>query len=522
MYSNEKSDTQKFWLKLLRDVFGIINPEDYVDFEKRVKDGHTKFIDAYIPSTGIIIEQKSAGKNLDEAFIQAKNYYDWLPFSQRGRYILTCDFNVIHVHDMEEPTMPPVIIPVNQADKSNLAFLIVPGEIRPLEEKISVEAGEKVKTLYEHMLIPIEDRKNERIQSINKGEKKYSDAQKKMMIEEINEKYRKERDEINVFCVRLVFILYAEDAGLFRKSQFHDYLKPRSSMARDALRNLFAILKTPEPERDAYIDPALKDFPYVNGGLFKDDVNFPYLDEEAVNIIISDMSEKFNWKGISPTIFGAVFESTLNDDTRKQAGIHYTSTENIHKVIDPLFLDGLKNELNEILSESQSYGRTQKLIAFQDKLSKLKFLDPACGSGNFLTESFIHLRRMENKLLAAVPENERPDVKVSITQFHGIEVHNFAVNIARTALWISDHQMWEETQIIMKSKKAPLPLVDYHHIKEGSAMDELPNEGWMLGGWNIPHEDMLYIMGNPPFIGRAKQNKGQKESVRGMGAGQKR
>ena len=491
---NEKSHSQTFWLKLIYEKFGIINPGDYIEFEKRVDIVHKKFIDAYIPSTGIIIEQKSPGLDLDAAFVQAKNYYDWLPFSQRGRYIITCDFNEIHIHDMEEPTASPQIIAAEDATKDNLSFLLTPGETRSLEARISINAGELIKKLYESLLDTLDN---------TASAENYSKAQ-----------YDKARDNINVFCVRLVFLLYAEDSGLFNKKQFHDYLKPRAIMADEALEKLFTVLKTPLDERPSSLKAELKAFPYVNGGLFADKVDFPQLDDDIVNMIIHDMSEQFNWKGISPVIFGAIFESTINDETRKNEGIHYTSPENIHKLIDPLFLDGLKETLDAILSEPESFERTQKLLAFQEKLAALRFLDPACGSGNFLTESFVSIRRLENNLLAAMPENENRKVKVSITQFHGIEAHDFAVNVARTALWISDHQMWKETQSIMTPDKPPLPLTDYHHIKHGRAMDTLPDKGWMLGGWKIRHDDMLYIMGNPPFSGYSKQSEGQDKEIR--------
>ncbi len=493
---SEKQDTQKFWLAFIRDKFGIIQPEDYLDFEKKVEIDTAHYIDVFVPSTGIIIEQKSPGKSLEAAFVQAREYYNWLPFSQKGRYILTCDFHDIHIHDMDEPTKAPEIIPVSQATKDNLSFFVVPGKTLPHEEAISIEAGKLVAGLYDALIHSMHVSKN------------FTEADKH------TKEYQSALDDINIFCVRLVFLLYAEDSGLFAKSQFHDYLKPRSVMAHDALASLFTVLKTDYPKRDSYLDETLKAFPYVNGGLFDKSVKFPQLDKESIDIIIHDMAERFNWSKISPTIFGAIFESTLNPDTRKQEGMHYTEPEIIHKVIDPLFMDGLNETFSGILSEADSFARTQKLLAFQEKLSALRFLDPACGSGNFLTESFISLRRLENRVIEAIPENLRPSAKVSITQFHGIEVHDFAVNVARTALWISDHQMWKETQEITRSEKSPLPLVDYHHIKEGSAMDSLPNLGWKLAGWKIIHDDMLYIMGNPPFLGRAKQNKGQKDDVR--------
>lgn len=489
---SEKSDTQIFWLALIRDIFGISKPEDYIVFEKKVEIEHVKFIDAFIPSTGIIIEQKSKGFNLDSAFVQAKNYYDWLPFSQRGRYILTCNFNEIHIHDMEAPTKNPDIIPVSAATKDNLSFLVVPGKTLPRETDVSIEAGRLVGKLYNSLLDSLHE--------------VYSESQRS------NDEYKNALNDVNVFCVRLVFLLYAEDSGLFNKSQFHDYLKPRSLMARDALATLFSVLNTERGKRDPFLEDVLKAFPHVNGGLFKKNVKLPRINDEAVKIIIENMSEKFNWSGISPTIFGAIFESTINPDTRYQEGMHYTAPETIHKVIGPLFLDGLDETLKEILLLPPSFERTQKLLALQKKLASLKFLDPACGSGNFLTESFISLRRIENRIIKALPENERLSAKVSVSinQFHGIEIHDFAVNVAKTALWISDHQMWKETQNITHSHEVPLPLKDYDGIEEGDAL----KSNLLITGWNIPHDDMLYIMGNPPFMGYSQQNKPQKESVK--------
>ena len=496
---SEKQDTQKFWRELIFEVFGIINQDDYIEFEKRVLIGRTKFIDAYIPSTGVVIEQKSQGVDLNlpekqsdgsmlTPFEQAKRYYDWLPVSQKGNYILTCNFDEIHVHDMEKPSAPPVIISRKNVSRANLGFLLTPGDTLHLEVKISIQAGQHIRKFYDYLLDSLGEISRE-----NHYDK---------------EQYDKARDDINKFCVRLVFLLYAEDSGLFRKSQFTDYLRERAIMAEDALKNLFAVLKTDYPARDYSIKPELKEFPFVNGGLFNDDVKFPLLDKEALNIILDDMAG-FDWSGINPTIFGAIFEATLNDETRKQEGIHYTSISNIHKVIDPLFLDELTFTLKTILDEPESHAKTQKLLAFQEKLSALRFLDPACGSGNFLTESFTSLRKLENSIIAALPVTEKRTVKVSITQFHGIEAHDFAVNVAKTALWISDHQMWKKTQEITHSNDSPLPLKEYDGIEESDAF----KIGLFARGWKIEHEDMLYIMGNPPFLGYSQQNKGQKENV---------
>ena len=475
---SEKSSTQKYWRKLIFDVFGIVNQDDYIEFEKRVLVGRTKFIDAYIPSTGIVIEQKSPGIDLtlperqsDGSYLtpyeQAKRYYDWLPISQKGRYILTCNFDEIRVHDMEKPSAPPEIISRKDVSPDNLGFLLTPGETLHREIRISVEAGQHIRKLYDYLLDSLD----------NIAKENHYDK----------DQYNNARDEINVFCVRLVFLLYAEDSGLFpRKKQFTDYFRNGANRPQSALKDLFSVLKTKENERDPYLDADLKDFPYVNGGLFHDDVSFPQLDDEAKRIILHDMAG-FDWSPINPTIFGAIFEATLNDETRKQEGIHYTSSANIHKVIDPLFLDGLTETLSTILDEPESPERTQKLLAFQEKLAALRFLDPACGSGNFLTESFTSLRRLENSILDALPVTAERAVKVEITQFHGIEAINFAVNIAKTALWISDHQMWKATQDITHSNESPLPLKEYDGIEEGDAL----KSDALITGWNIKHEDML-------------------------------
>ena len=480
---NEKSDTQKFWLAVLRDILGVSNPEEYIDFEKRVEIDRVKFIDAYIPSTGIIIEQKSPGKDLDAAFLQAKAYYDWLPYHERGRHIITSDFDTFRVYDMDTPKAPPEVLTREELSPQNLAFLInrkapTPRELR--EEQISIAAGKLSRRLYDAL----------------------------------SAKYAKPVGtytpyKLNLFCVRIVFLLYAEDSGLFGKRQFHDYLAHRTNMARSALIELFTVLNTELPDRSPYLDDELAAFPYANGGLFNMSLDFPQLDDEILHIILDEMSAGFDWSEISPPIFGAIFENILGDESRKDQGIHYTSLENIHRVIDPLFLDDLNAELSIIMSAHPSENRTQRLTAFQEKLASLRFLDPACGSGNFLTESFLSLRRMENKILRELP----PDtpVKVSIGQFYGIEANDFAAAVSRTALWISNNQMWRELK-----RGNPLPLEDYNNIKCDTAMGLLPglDEGWTNPGWNVPHEDMLYIMGNPPFLGYPQQTPKQKDEVK--------
>ena len=319
-----------------------------------------------------------------------------------------------------------------------------------------------------------------------------------------------------MLCVRLVFCLYAEDAGLFGKHQmFHDYLKNfEIKDLRRALIDLFKVLDQKPEERDPYLDEELASFPYVNGGLFADEnIEIPNLTDKVKELLLTKASEDFDWSEISPTIFGAVFESTLNPETRRSGGMHYTSIENIHKVIDPLFLNDLKAELDEILEIKILKTKKEKMYAFQEKISKLKFLDPACGSGNFLTETYLSLRRLENKGLDALQggqigfgeENVNP-IKVSIGQFYGIEINDFAVTVAKTALWIAESQMMHETEEILHMNLDFLPLKSYTNIIEANALRI---------DWNdvVDKNELNYIMGNPTFVGARLMTNEQKEDI---------
>ena len=396
---------------------------------------------------------------------------------------------------MEEPKAQPEVVLLEDLarDWQKLSFLVDVNALSPKsirEVELSVQAGELVGKLYNSLL------------------ERY-----------INPDDKASQRSLNIFCVRVVFLLYAEDAGLFEKGQFHDYLKPRELTARDALRKLFEVLDQKSERRDPYLESDLKEFPYVNGGLFAEKgIELPQLDGEPLRIILEDMSDGFDWSGISPTIFGAVFESTLNPQTRHSDGMHYTSIENIHKVIDPLFLDGLNAEADAIISAPVSRGRTQKLRALQRKLAGLKFLDPACGSGNFLTESYLSLRRLENRIIKALaessytpPKNESL-IKVSISQFYGIEINDFAVAVARTALWIAESQMWNETQKMNEAQRLIqfigdlLPLKSYNRIIEANALKI---------DWRevIRIEELNFIIGNPPFIGQSVRTKEQSDDM---------
>ena len=494
----EKGQSQTFWLTLLSDVLGVSDVGNFITFEEQVKLDHTSFIDGIIPSTHVLIEQKSIDKNLKAAikqsdgsllspFQQAKRYAAELPYSQRPRWIVICNFAEFHVYDMERPGGDPEVILLKDLEKEyyRLNFLIDTGDQHIKKEmEISLQAGELVGVLYDALL------------------KQYKDPSDPETLKHLNK-----------LCVRLVFCLYAEDAGIFGgHGKFHNYLQAHQSEARQSLINLFKILNTPEAERDPYLPDDLLAFPYVNGGLFEDEnVIIPRLDDHIVDLILHKASEDFNWSEISPTIFGAVFESTLNPETRRSGGMHYTSIENIHKVIDPLFLDSLREELAAIQEITVDRTRDSKLKAYQQKLAGLTFLDPACGSGNFLTETYISLRRLENEALSILHRGQimldvGNPIQVSIGQFYGIEINDFAVTVAKTALWIAESQMMKETEEVVHMNLDFLPLKSYANIVEGNAL----RLDWESV---VPRHELDYIMGNPPFVGYSLQNAEQKADI---------
>ncbi len=520
---DEKQETQAFWLALLQKVFGVEEPEKYISFERRVEVDDprtgkrtTKFIDGYIPQTRVLVEQKGkdivltrgykqSDGSLLSPYQQARRYGAYLPQSEQPRWIVVCNFQTFEVHDMNFPNGEPEVLTLADlaADCSKLDFLVNTGsDAIKHEEKVSLQAGELVGVLYDALL------------------QQYKDPTDPKTLK-----------SLNALCVRLVFCLYAEDAGIFnhRRDMFHDYLRDIPAHGiRKALVELFRTLDQKPQDRDKYLfddNPTLAAFPYVNGGLFADeDIEIPPFTEELKSLLLSKASQDFDWSAISPTIFGAVFESTLNPDTRRSGGMHYTSIENIHKVIDPLFLNDLKAELEEIKRIPVERTRETRLAAYQDKLASLTFLDPACGSGNFLTESYISLRRLENQVIeeriildkgrhgyqvagqVAWGEGALNPVQVSIHQFYGIEINDFAATVAKTALWIAESQMLKETEDIVAHQIDFLPLKSYANITEANALRL---------NWEdvVPKGKLNYIMGNPPFVGARLMNAEQKADV---------
>ena len=500
---DEKQDTQRFWMDLFQKVLGVEYPAKHLLFEKRVKlEDSTRYIDVYIPETKVLIEQKGSSIDLSKPelqsggasltpYNQARRYDNNLPLAEKARWIICCNFQRFEIHDMTKPLEEPEVILLQDLEKEyyRLQFLVdSANEHIKKEMEVSLRAGEIIGEIYDALL------------------KEYRNPDDPQTLK-----------SLNVLCVRLVFCLYAEDSGLFGTSShsaFHDYLarfKPGSGDMRRALIDLFDILNTPVAERDPYLDDSLLAFPYVNGGLFADrGIEIPRLNDEIATLLLKHASDDFDWSQISPTIFGAVFESTLNPQTRRSGGMHYTSIENIHKVIDPLFLDALKEELQEIRAIAQPKDKMRKAKTFQEKLASLKFLDPACGSGNFLTETFLSLRRLENEVIRILSqdnmiigfEDDNSWIRVGIHQFYGIEINDFAVATATTALWIAEAQMMKETENIIHQDMDFFPLKSYTNIVEGNALRM---------DWNevVPAEELSYIMGNPPFVGHQLRNLSQ-------------
>ena len=500
----EKGQSQTFWLSLLHDVLGVEHPDRFITFEDQVHLDHTSFIDGFIPATHVLIEQKSIGKNLRDPIVQsdgsrltpfqqAKRYAAELPYSERPRWIVTCNFGEWLVYDMERPNDEPasILLADLERDYYRLLFLVDSGNHHLQREmQVSLQAGELVGRLYDALI------------------SQYADPTSPHALQ-----------SLNALCVRIVFCLYAEDAGLFAsRTAFHDYLcsfKPEN--VRKGLIDLFKTLDTPPERRDPYDEPNLLAFPYVNGGLFSDEsLEIPRLTPEIITLIAQDCSADFDWSEISPTIFGAVFESTLNPETRRSGGMHYTSIENIHKVIDPLFLNDLNDRLSDIAALTQPNVRRRRLQEFQAHLGSLTFLDPACGSGNFLTETYLSLRRLENRVIKLLRGDGQivigggfSPIRVSIHQFYGIEINDFAVTVAKTALWISECQMMQETESIVAADIDFLPLKTYSNITQGNALRL---------DWNdiVPKHRLNYIIGNPPFVGARMKSKEQADDMMGI------
>lgn len=502
----EKGDAQIFWTELLQQICGMGGVSQKVKFEYRTATGG--FIDAFIPDTGVLIEQKALGVDLDKPeerqgkkvtpFEQALGYAESFPRNHQPRFIVVSNFSDFRVYDRDAHSRNDLSdnhldFTLEELAESPhlLDFITNPANSRAEKEKrVSMEAGRLVGELHSML--------HERYLDPDSPESQHA---------------------LNVLCVRLVFCLFCEDAGLFPKDAFLDYLrKVEPENMRSALKRLFKALDTPLDRRDPY-DEAVKVFPYVNGGLFEGEEEIPNFTLDLKHRLLFDVSQQTDWSKISPTIFGGIFESTLNPETRRAGGMHYTSPENIHKVTDPLFLDELHAEFGRIRNEEGVTPRKRKaaLAAFCAKLSNLRFFDPACGSGNFLTESYISLRKLEDDALNALREGqtgfafdedgtETAVPRVKLSQFYGIEINDFAVRVAKTALWIAQLQANAETDMLLDIDAVDFPLADSANIVQGNALTT---------DWNevLPAGECSFVMGNPPFIGARNQTAEQKAEL---------
>lgn len=524
----EKQDTHKFWEELIEIILEVEHGRDFVEWEKdaplpviTTEDGKsTKYIDCYLKKSKCLVEQKSHNISLDKKLLQsdgselnalqqAQMYYNRLNLSEKGRYTIACNFKEFRIFDNEHNNRMPVILQlVDLPKRSNWKLLrkVLSGDDIQYDDIRKDEAAKTasgvVKKLYE--LLKAEYKKEELTRGV--------------------------LHQMNVFCVRIVFCLYADDSGLFPNREFHDFIQAFSAKKlQEKFRWLFRSLDKEPNKREDSLDVEIKNFPYVNGGLFKNEVEVPRISESIKQLLIESAEglrmpgksgSEFYWSEISPTNFGCIFESTLDPETQKENGMHYTSPENIHRVIDPLFLNDLRKELDNILampneSDHEKKNRENSLKAYQTSLAKLRFFDPACGSGNFLTEIFKSLRRLEMEAVSEMSMKVFNPCKVSIDNFYGIEINDFAAQVARAALWISDCQMAEEEMERFSVSVPQLPLKSYDHIYCGNALTT---------NWEsiVKPRQLNYIVGNPPFIGASKMNAEQKaETVAILGKGKR-
>lgn len=478
--TREEAEAQTFQTDFL-GALGIDRKQVAV-FEQKVKfnDGSSGYIDLFWPGK-ILIEMKSRGKDLEKAYQQAIDYTAQLPRSEDApRLILVCDFERWDVYDLADHgkktsfTLP-------ELEKHLPLFLFLAGyEDATYEEQedVNIKAAEAMGKLHDHL-----------------KEMGYTGH------------------KLEVYLVRLLFLLFAEDTGIFDSNAFLFYLKNRTredgSDLAPALEQLFEILDTPKDERMIGIDPVLARFPYVNGGLFREQLRMPTFTQEMRASLI-EVSHKLNWSAISPSIFGSMFQSVMDKDARRALGAHYTSETNILKVISPLFLNELWAEFNEACAET-TRNRATKLREFHEKLARLKFLDPACGCGNFLIVAYRELRLLELEVLKVLhTDGQRVlDIsdlcKVSVDQFFGIEIEEFPAQIAQVGMWLTDHQANLKVGHHFGQVFRRLPLRQSATIRNANALTT--DWGELVG------EGLSYIIGNPPFSGYSKQSKEQKADL---------
>lgn len=508
--NNEQQDTQKFWVDLLINVLGIPSNtiDSFVDFERKVRG---RRIDVFVSDHNFLCEQKSWGIDLDKPeprnggmetpFQQAMWYARHLPYSERPRWVMTCNFGTFRLYDLDDERPEGTVQEFSLEELPDSLYLLsflTSNETSRLhkEQQLSIEAGAYVSRLYDAL------------------------AKQYHHIEGKDERSQEEQRSLNVLITRIIFLLYAEDADLLQSHQaFGRYCEGDAAKLRRKLVDLFETIDTPLDKRDEYMDEDLAAFPYVNGGLFADSsIIVPQMTQE-IQEAITDASQDFDWREISGVIFGGVFEGTLNPETRHAGGMHYTSVGNIERCLKPLFLDELWDELHDAEGERTAAKRKQALARLHDKIATITIGGPACGSGNFLTEAYRQLRTIENRIiedelneetgvagqmsLGTVRENP---IRVSLDQLYGIEINDFAVSVAKTALWITEEQMLRKTQEVYVDYDFDfLPLRSLSNLHEGNALK--------IDWSEVFPENLTYLVGNPPFLGARNQSKEQKAEL---------
>lgn len=502
---NENQDTQRFWIDFYQNVLGVEDAVSRLEFEKPVSTDastHDGYIDVFIPSAKTLVEQKSLGIDLAKEETrqgrkvtpakQGNAYAQGMPLSQQPRYIIACNFAEFWVFDRERDSLcrePLFKLPLAELPKNLAAIQFLKGGAEApatISRAVSVEAGKIMSKLHDQVAEAFDDPDTP-----------------------------ENHHALSVLMTRLMFLMFCEDSGLVAPNAFRDYVAHFSAGdLRRGLKDLFVWLDTKDEERDKYAEPWLKKLPYMNGGLFREKTEIPPLSENFRHTLIVEGCQEFDWSGVSPTVFGSIFEGALSHDHRRANGQHFTSPENIHKVIDPLFLDGLKAEFEEARAKPVAGGaRTRALKDLHEKIGSVSILDPAAGSGNFLTESYLCLRQLENRILFELQGEQTSfsfedsgdrDVLVNLNNFHGIELEDFACCVARTALWIAEKQADADTAKVTQRVCQELPLTDYEGIVNANALRI---------DWNdvVSADEVDYVLGNPPFIGSSRLEDAQKE-----------
>ena len=480
----EKGETQSFYNAFF-DVFGV-RRRNVARYEAHVAklDNRSGFIDLFWPGV-LLVEQKSAGRDLNAAYEQAGEYFDALPERDRPRYILVSDFQTFELHDLDEREVVSFALADLHAHVEAFGFILgVQRRTFRDQDPANIEAAELVGRLHD---------------ALHEAGYRGHDLER--------------------FLVRIVFCLFADDTGIFEpRDIFLDFLETRTG--EDGadfglwLSQLFQVLDTPEAERQRTLDEDLGRFPYVNGDLFDGPLRIPAFDAAMRGALLDAC--RFDWSEISPAIFGALFQSVMDPVERRAKGAHYTTEKNILKVIEPLFMDDLRAEFARLKSRKDSR-RLTELRRLQERLGAMTFFDPACGCGNFLIIAYRELRLLEIEVLKAIRVGTQKELdaatlsQVDVDQFHGIEIGEFPVRIAETAMWMMDHIMNNRLSLEFGRTYARIPLEKSPHIVHGDALETV---------WAdvLPSEDCSFVFGNPPFVGAKFQTEDQRAQVRRIAA----